>query len=316
MAEKSKMKSQEKSSGKKLIEISDVLDKPQEALLFDSRKDLLPVRPHWHYYMEIICMREGSVQVESDGETAILEPGDFYMFFPEAVHALYAVEGKVAFYEVLKFDVSKIHTANSYTPRLGVILRSLRNEQKVPMLFKAAQIEHLRIGETMRWIREELDRKEYGYDMLVQSYITAIMVGVLRCWRAAGYNLETVMATKSDAVSIHNITAYIDDHAGEELKVEQLATKCNMSYSYFAKSFHSLYGRSCKEYIEMIRICKAEDLLLFTDCDLGFISQETGFADSSHLIKTFRKLKGITPKQYKNKNRKHHADIAEKGGGM
>lgn len=306
----------EKGSGKKLIEISDVLDKPQEALLYDSRVDSLPVRPHWHYYMEFICMREGCVQVESDGETVVLGPGDFCMFFPETVHALYRAEGKEALYEVLKFDVNKIHTANAYTPRLGVILRSLRSEQKVPMLFKAAEVEHLHIAETMRQIREELGRKEYGYDMLVQSYITAIMVGVLRCWRTAGYNLEPVMATKSDALSIHNITAYIDDHAGEELKVEQLAAKCSMSYSYFAKSFHSLYGRSCKEYIEMIRICKAEDLLLFTDCDLSFISQETGFADSSHLIKTFRKLKGITPKQYKNKNRKHAADVAEKDGGM
>jgi len=76
-----------------------------------------------------------------------------------------------------------------------------------------------------------------------------------------------------------------------------------MSYSYFAKSFHNLYGRSCKEYIEFIRISKAEELLLFTDCDLSYISQETGFADSSHLIKTFRRLKGMTPRQYKLHNR-------------
>ena len=36
----------------------------------------------------------------------------------------------------------------------------------------------------------------------------------------------------------------------------------------FAKNFKQYYGRSCKEYIEFIRICKAEDMLLFTDFDL------------------------------------------------
>ncbi|MDO4284263.1 MAG: AraC family transcriptional regulator [Eubacteriales bacterium] len=294
---------QEALSGKRLVEISDVLNKPQEAMLFDTEIFPLPVRPHWHYYMEIMCMIRGSIQVESDGETAILHAGDFYMVFPETVHAMYAVGREPALYEVLKFDVNKLHSGNTYAPKLGVILRSARNAQKAPMLLEEAKIRGMEIAETMRRIREELERKEYGYDILVQSSISSILVGVLRVWRREGYNLDSAMAADTEGVSIHNITAYIDDHAGEDLKVEQLAAKCSMSYSYFAKSFHSLYGRSCKEYIELIRICKAEDLLLFTDCDLSYISQETGFADSSHLIKTFRKLKGITPKQYKTRNK-------------
>ncbi|NLG02985.1 MAG: helix-turn-helix transcriptional regulator, partial [Clostridia bacterium] len=72
---------------------------------------------------------------------------------------------------------------------------------------------------------------------------------------------------------------------------------CGMSYSYFAKNFKQLYGKSCKEYIEFIKICKADDMLLFTDFNLDYISQETGFTDCSHFIKTYKKLKGITPKQ-------------------
>ena len=91
---------------------------------------------------------------------------------------------------------------------------------------------------------------------------------------------------------------YIDEHSAEPLSVEALAHRCGMSYSYFAKNFRQMYGRSCKEYIEFVRVSKAEDLLLFTDFDLTYISLETGFADCSHLIKVFRKWKGITPKQY------------------
>ncbi|MGN1090834.1 MAG: helix-turn-helix domain-containing protein [Huintestinicola sp.] len=46
---------------------------------------------------------------------------------------------------------------------------------------------------------------------------------------------------------------------------------------------------------------KAEELLLFTDYDLNYISQETGFSDCSHLIKSFKKYRGITPKQFRMK---------------
>ena len=56
---------------------------------------------------------------------------------------------------------------------------------------------------------------------------------------------------------------------------------------------------SCKEYIEQMRIFKAEEFLLFTDYDLNYISQETGFSDCSHMIKSFKAIRGVTPKQFR-----------------
>lgn len=89
-----------------------------------------------------------------------------------------------------------------------------------------------------------------------------------------------------------------------KLKTVQKEAAGGMSYSCFARNFKQYYGRSCKEYMELVRICRAEDLLPFTDLDLSFISQETGFSDSSHLIRTFRKWKSTTPGQYRNNYKK------------
>ena len=125
---------------------------------------------------------------------------------------------------------------------------------------------------------------------------------LIRIWREQGFDTDQAINNSSEVDSIHSITEYIDAHAGEPIKVEDLADMCNMSYSYFAKNFKQYYGRSCKEYIEFIRVSKAEDMLLFTDFDLSYISQETGFSDSSHLIKIFKKWKGVTPKQFKKQH--------------
>ena len=287
-----------------LIESSDVLNKPQEAIRFDTNEIRLPVRPHWHYYMEIVYVLEGSIRIESNGESELLGPGDFYMVRPEIVHAFFSDEGKRAVMEVLKFDVSRLRSGSCYVPKMDVVLRNAGNIQHAPMLFRSEKISKYSIGKSMIRIREELEHKEYGYDLMVESRIAMIMVDILRIWRQEGYSLDAAITEDTEGISIHNITAYIDEHAGDDLRVEKLSELCSMSYSYFARSFHSLYGRSCKEYIEHIRVTKAEDLLLFTDCDLSYISQETGFADSSHLIKTFRRLRGITPKQYKTRNSK------------
>ena len=49
-----------------LFEPGDLLNSPYEALLFDTAKHSFPIRAHWHHYMEIILMVEGTAIVESD----------------------------------------------------------------------------------------------------------------------------------------------------------------------------------------------------------------------------------------------------------
>ncbi|MBU5479087.1 AraC family transcriptional regulator [Eubacterium sp. MSJ-13] len=74
-----------------------------------------------------------------------------------------------------------------------------------------------------------------------------------------------------------------------------------MSHSNFAGSFRQLYNQSYKEYIEFIQLNRTADLLIFNNLDLNYISQETVFSDCSHLIRSFKHQKGMTPKVCKRK---------------
>lgn len=282
-----------------LFEYSDTLNSPYETFLFDTTVTPFPVRPHWHYFMEIIYMYEGTALIECNGDSYKVSEGDLIVFHPESVHALYSADKEPLKFEVLKFDVNRLYTDNSYAPKLRVILNSASKDACASILFRKEDIDHINLIELFEECRRELTRRDYGYDIMVHNKICYLLVNLIRIWREKGFNTDAAVSHIQDVDSIHSITEYIDAHAGEAIKVEGLADMCNMSYSYFAKNFKQYYGRSCKEYIEFIRISKAEDLLLFTDFDLSYISQETGFSDSSHLIKIFKKWKGVTPKQYK-----------------
>lgn len=282
-----------------LFEYSDTLNSPYEAFLYDTSHMVFPIRPHWHYFMEIIYMKEGTGLIECDGNSYIVETGDMILFHPEAVHAIYTATNVPLKYEGLKFDVNRLYTENSYAPRLRTILGSARKNQHASICFKEEEIRDIDAAGIIQECYRELEHKNYGYDIIVHDRICYLLVNLIRKWREKGFDTDKAAEFAQEVDSIHSITAYIDAHAGESIRVEELADMCNMSYSYFAKNFKQYYGRSCKEYIEFIRVCKVEDMLLFTDFDLSYISQETGFSDSSHLIKTFKKWKGVTPKQYK-----------------
>ncbi len=121
-----------------------------------------------------------------------------------------------------------------------------------------------------------------------------------RIWISKGVAVdEKILCASAPDNPFDNITEYIDRHYNEQLQVKELAKMCNMSYSNFARSFRQLYNQSCKEYIEFIRLNRVADLLIFTDLDLNYISQETGFSDCSHLIRSFKQWKGMTPKVWR-----------------
>lgn len=101
--------------------------------------------------------------------------------------------------------------------------------------------------------------------------------------------------------SFFHILEYIDTHSGEAIEIQDLAEKCHMSYSHFAKLFRENYGRSCKDYITYIRLNKAHELLIHSDYSIAYIAQESGFFDSSHFIHAYKKWNGITPKQERRK---------------
>lgn len=67
-----------------VFEYSDTLNTPYEAFLFDAQKETFPVLPHWHYYMEIMMMLEGTAYIEADGQDYVLEPGDLILFHPRS----------------------------------------------------------------------------------------------------------------------------------------------------------------------------------------------------------------------------------------
>lgn len=280
-----------------LFEKSDCLNAPLEAFLFDSNYGYYPVKAHWHYFCEMLYILNGNGYVLCNDKEYSIKPGDFVFFQPQAVHAIYGDSPLQCF--ALKFDIGLLRTAGSHVPGFNRLFTVAAESDNAPIIISETAFGNLSVKTLFQTCIEEANEKQYGYDLCIQAHLTNLLTHLLRIWRAKGFDTDRAVQLPSDSQSMYSIAEYIDENFGQPLRVEELALKCNMSYSYFAKRFQSLYGRSCKEYIEFIRISRVKDLLLFTDFDLSFISQETGFADCSHLIRTFKKFEHITPKQYR-----------------
>ena len=281
-----------------LFEQSDMLNTPVECFIFDTANEIFPVKPHWHYFIEIIYMLKGTARMHADKDTYTVKEGDMMLFHAQSVHSIYSLNHEHITYAVLKFDINTLSTTSTYAPKLRNIFKSAYRK-KLPVHFPAAKTSAMDCERIFLSCTEEMQRQNYGYDLIIKAKLYELLVNIIRNWQEAGFSIDNDAWVDETHYNIDSITEYIDAHMGEKLQVTDIAKECRLSYSCFAKKFQALYGMSCKEYIEIMRIYKVEELLLFTDFNLNYISQETGFSDCSHMIKSFKAYRGVTPKQFR-----------------
>ncbi len=281
-----------------LFEAADMLNAPIECFYYDPANQPFPIKLHWHYFMEIIYIQEGSAEIRTNGKSYILGEGDMILFHPKAVHGIYAADGNPLRYAVMKFDINRLSITSSYTPKLRSIFRSAE-KRGMEVMLPAEFTKKACIGQLFTDCISEAEQRCYGSDIMIRTHIYELLIRILRHWQTNGFAVDSEVFAEDTRYDIYNITEFIDETLIDSIPVNEIAQRCGMSYSYFAKKFLAVYGCSCKEYIERLRLYRVEELLLYTDLDLSYISQETGYSDCSHMIKSFKRNKGITPKQFR-----------------
>lgn len=289
---------------KPYFEYSDTLNSPYEAFMFEAEKSgIFPIKPHWHYFMEIIYLTEGQAYAEAGKETCVLEPGDLMVFYSQTPHSIYLSGCFPLHYYVLKFDPMHLNIPSSSLPGISDILRMAESTPGINCFFRRKELEHVPMQTLFDRAVEVVTHKKIGYDIQAHSLYCLIISELLSIWYQKGFRIRRERSADSEQKALVSAAEYISCHYPEELRVEHIAARAGMSYSSFAAKFRRYYGMPCTTYIRKVRVSHAEDLLLQTDYDLSYISQETGFCDCSHLIRAFREEKGTTPKQFRQRQK-------------
>lgn len=285
-----------------LFEYSDSLNAPFQTF----KGDWKITKPHWHYFTEIIYLVSGHLKAEIEGKTFEMSPGDLIIVHPKQIHAFvqqdkYNKEEDFLFYGI-KFDDMILSNTTPGSPKLPKMLDSITQNENTFNMVTAEDLKYNPVKLFFENVMWETENKEFGYDIKVACTISLIITELIRIWRRHGLEFSTKTSFDQFSSKDFSVLEYIDKHSAENINIEELANKCGMCYSNFAKQFKAQFGRTCKEYIEFVRICKADTLILYTDKTLDYIGQETGFTDASHFIRTYKKIKGTTPKQRRKEN--------------
>ena len=97
--------------------------------------------------------------------------------------------------------------------------------------------------------------------------------------------------------AINKLLEMVHRNLDQNLRVEELAQKVQLSQNYLAKQFKQRMGKTIPRYILESRINRAKLLLQTTNLPVKQIAAQVGLPDAQHFNKQFRNITGQAPSQ-------------------
>lgn len=117
-------------------------------------------------------------------------------------------------------------------------------------------------------------------------------------------NVKSIPSTNDNDLSsnlyINKAIEFIQDNYHNQIKVSDIAAYTCLNRSYLTSIFQKYLQMSPQKFLINFRITKAADLLYDTDLPIGNIAYSCGYNDPLAFSKAFKKIKGVSPKDYRN----------------
>jgi len=101
-------------------------------------------------------------------------------------------------------------------------------------------------------------------------------------------------------LAVERSIAYMRERYDEPLSIERLAAMSAASRRHYTQAFKEMTGRTPIDYLNQVRIDKAQQLLLLTDDRLDDIAQAVGYSNEYYFNRKFKQKVGVTPGQYRS----------------
>jgi AraC-like DNA-binding protein len=262
--------------------------------------DECPMKVHKNTFFQLAYIVEGEGIYHINEDRFNYKPQDLFLLKPMDTQYT-SVEKKTSFlfvrFNSIYFDGQKVkeekdnlgewikkleYIYRNGNPLQGSIVRNENDKPIIDALARAILYEH---ANDQAFQRELLQQ-------LINSLITLVARNI------SHHALSGIKNNESTSLAIiHYIHGNI--YQPDKLRAEKIADHFNISLNYISEYFKKHTNQTLQQYIMNYRLSLVEIRLTHSDLRLSEIADELGFTDESHLAKTFRKYKGVSPTDFR-----------------
>ncbi len=252
-----------------------------ERIKYDSL--FLMKSAHAHNYNELYFLENGRTTYFVGNSIYALNSGDFIFISKGQLH----------------------QTDNSSFPRLERVLLNfddgLVGEECAPLLAELREDPHVRLPEgeiytfrkIIKMIESETHSDKKDSALLQRLYLRELLVLISRHRKST-----PSLSLSGSQKLVQDAARYISDNYEKQIDLPSLAQRYALSEGYFSKIFKKHTGMRVREYLNVVRVYAAMDMLTATGKSVTDVAFECGFNDSNYFSQVFKSIADTTPKRY------------------
>lgn len=235
---------------------------------------------HFHDYYVIGFIENGRRYLSCKNKEYTIEPGDLLLFNPRDNHTCEQIDGRPLDYRCINVQPEVMRKA-----ALEITGREYLPYFTQPVVFHSDLVASLKELHEMILAKEPDFRKEERFFWLLGQLM-------------AEYTEQAPLSgLDGSSPEIERICGYLENNYTKNITLNELSAVAGISKYHLLRSFTKQKGISPYSYLATLRVTRAKQLLEQGMAPLA-AGLQTGFADQSHFTHFFKKLIGLTPRQY------------------
>ena len=247
---------------------------------------------HFHPFTEIFFITDGKGAFYLNDQIVNVNKWDLIIINSNCLHTEKSSLSDLPLeYIVLGVDNLILNFPESYS--------LTNNEQQIKLyeIFNFSKDKELLLRFFDKLINE-IENKEFNYEVICKSILNLFITHIIRSRTSLLFIEESQEKLNLECIKIKN---YIDSHYSQNITLDFLSDLTYMNKFHLVHTFTKQIGLSPINYAINKRIQEAKNLLATTSYSIRDIASIVGFSNSSYFSQMFKKVAGITPKNYRDK---------------
>jgi len=241
---------------------------------------------HMHDHAEIGFVRSGSSVFIIGEDKHSIAPGDLYVYNKGTLH-----DEQPEKYNLSVYCIGISHLALPHLPPDFVL-----SDDTSPIIHCA---EHFSLLEQLfSYMYEYLEHQQLGGNTIVSHMVMTVLSLIIQKTEHSDLPKAPVFHPQHDQLCT-SVKTFINENYQDDISLQTISEAVAISPYYMSRVFKKVTGYSPMEYVERLRLGKAQVLLIHTDMSIIDIALQTGYNNLSTFNCAFSKLFGMTPKKFK-----------------
>ena len=260
--------------------------------------DHVPMAVHGHgNYWELVVVTGGSGKHLLEHDSFEISLGDVFVIPAGTLHG-YAECKQLGLINVL-FDPRRLWLPEQHLRQIPGYSAFFMFEPELRVRHGFESRLHLeggklaRLCEALERLRVEIGSKSPGFEVASTAIFCEMLVDLARLYTGMP------AVTSQALVRLAGVLEWLEAHFAGVINVEQLAEEAHMSRKTLERCFRECFDMAPMQYVNTLRIRKAEQFLRDTDLKISEIAPRVGVEGANYFARLFRKHTGVEPRTYR-----------------